>query len=52
MTPIQVYRDAFEFLESIAQLPKEIQLRMIRSYLRHLSDPEDDVYRVQTEEAA
>ena len=44
MTPMQVYRDAFEFLESIAHLPTEIQLRMIRSYLKHLSDPEDEVY--------
>ena len=52
MTPLEVYRDAFEFLESIAELPKEIQLRMIRSYLKHLSDPSDDVYRVRTEEAA
>ena len=42
-TPEKVYGDALAFLESIAELPPHIQMRMVRSYLKHLSEPDLEV---------
>ena len=48
-SPGKVYGDALAFLESIAELPPHVQMRMVRSYLKHLSEPdlEVDHYRIR-----
>ena len=53
MTPHDIYAAALAFVDQTEELPAEVRIRMVRSYLRLLAenDPEE-TYTVTTEVAA
>ena len=49
---LAIYQYMQDFMDSIEELPVEIRWRMVRSYVKHMLEPDDGDYRVTVEEEA